>query len=261
MHPSIRLTPIDRKKIWSLYVQKKKSKVELGQIFRVSRQTIAKVIERAKHGEFYPRNSCNNRYKQAYYGIRRLSKIERGLGEKLKKQARRYEKSYPGEMMHMDNKRLQALPGSKTREYLFVAIDDYSRELYADILPDKSQWSSSKFLNDVLEECPYTTEVMYTDNGSEYKGTPHHAFVKMCAERRINQKFTRVARPQTNGKAERVIGTLLSMWHDKYTFESEEHRKRTLVQFVNFYNEEKEHKGIENLTPQQKLNLYFNQMC
>jgi len=82
-----------------------------------------------------------------------------------------------------------------------------------------------------------------------------------CAENRINQKFTRVARPQTNGKAERVIRSLLNMWHDKYIFKSEEHRKRTLVEFVNFYNTEKQHKGIENLTPHQKLSFYFNKMC
>lgn len=261
MHKSIRLTPIDRKKIWSLYVQKKMSKVKLGKMFGVTRQTIAKVIERARHGEFYPRHSCNNRYKQAFYGFRRLAKVEKRLEEKLKRQARRYNKSYPGEMVHMDNKRLNPLPGAKTREYLFVAIDDYSRELYAQILADKSQYSSAKFLNDVLEETPYTIEVVYTDNGSEYKGTPHHAFVKACAEKRINQQFTRVARPQTNGKAERVIRTLLNMWHDKYIFESEEQRTMELNKFVCFYNKKKIQKGIENLTPQEKLSIYFNQKC
>ena len=161
----------------------------------------------------------------------------------------------------MDNKRLKPLSGAKTREYLFVAIDAYSRELYAQILPDKSQYSSAKFLNDVLAETPYTVEVVYTDNGSEYKGTPHHAFVKACSAKRINQQFTRVARPQTNGKAERVIRTLLNMWHDKYLFESEEQRATELNKFVYFYNKEKLHKGIDNLTPQEKLSIYFKQKC
>lgn len=63
----------------------------------------------------------------------------RGL---LKKQAKRYNKSYPGEPVHLDTKRLPLLKGQKAadkRDYLFVAIDDFSRELYAAILPDKPQ--------------------------------------------------------------------------------------------------------------------------
>ena len=83
------------------------------------------------------------------------------------------------------------------REYLFVAIDDFSRELYAAILPDKTQTSAWTFLEQVLEECPYTIEVILTDNGKEYRGHPeHHAFMKLCRERGIEQRFTR------NGKAQ-----------------------------------------------------------
>ena len=58
--------------------------------------------------------------------------------------------------------------------YLFVAIDDYSRELYAAIPPDKTAASAGSFLGQVLEECAYTIETAYTDNGKEFQGNPEH---------------------------------------------------------------------------------------
>jgi hypothetical protein len=87
--------------------------------------------------------------------------VERSLELKKKAEARRYNKSYPGELVHFDCKRLKLLKGedrSFAREYLFVGIDDFSRERYAAILPDKTQGSAAAFLGQVLEECPYTIE-------------------------------------------------------------------------------------------------------
>ncbi|WP_232507557.1 hypothetical protein [Neisseria weixii] len=66
--------------------------------------------------------------------MKRLAKVEKAIEEKLKKQAKRYNKPYSGEMVHFDTKRLPLLQNQKAtepRDYLFVAIDDYSRELYA----------------------------------------------------------------------------------------------------------------------------------
>ena len=142
--------------------------------------------------------------------MKRLAKIEFSLESKKKLAARRYNKSYSGEMVHFDTKRLPLLKGeTKTlpRDYLFVGIDDFSRELYAAILPDKTQNSAATFLVQVIEECPYTIECAYSDNGTEYKGTPDHAFVALCKANSIDQKFTRAWRLQTNGKVERVIKT------------------------------------------------------
>jgi transposase InsO family protein len=109
----------------------------------------------------------------------------------------------------------------------------------------------------VIDECPYTIEYAYSDNGKEYKGTVHHSFVKTCIEYGIGQKFTRVNRPQTNGKAERVIRTLMEMWHQKETFSSRQTRRISLNRFINFYNVVKPHKGIDNMTPYEKLTGYF----
>ena len=265
VHKRIRLTPHDRKEIWRLYSEDKWRKINLAKHFRVSRPTIDKVLYRARKQEFTPRQSTNKRYLSPKYGIKRLAKVEQAVERKLKKRARRYNKTYPGEMLHFDTKRLPLLNGEgkqQLREYLFVAIDDFSRELYAGILPDKSQNSASCFLNQVVEECPYTIECAYSDNGTEYKGTDDHEFVRACKTNRIGQKFTKVKRPQTNGKAERVIRTLMEMWHENNKFESRKERKLQLERFINFYNTVKPHSGINNLTPYEKLvDYFFNNIC
>jgi len=109
-----------------------------------------------------------------------------------------------------------------------------------------------------LEECPYTIEQFYSDNGKEYRGDPtHHAFMKLCLENNIEQRFTRVKTPRTNGKAERVIRTIMELWHDKTRFCSPAHRKTELKRFINFYNGVKPHKEIDGLTPEEKLLQYF----
>ena len=93
-------------------------------------------------------------------------------------------------MLYGDTKRLPLLKGQSAfgrREYLFVAIDDFSRELYAAILPDKTQDSAKVFLEQVLEECPYTIEQYCTDNGKECRGDPKasrfHDFVPGSEDR------------------------------------------------------------------------------
>nr|WP_232462220.1 DDE-type integrase/transposase/recombinase [Neisseria chenwenguii] len=133
-----------------------------------------------------PQKSSNNRFKQAKYGIKRLAKVEREIEEKLKKKARRYNKSYPGEMVHFDTKRLPRLKKQTVAdpsEYLFVAIDDYSRELYAAILPDHTASSAAKFLlRDAIDRCPYTVGCAYSDNGVEYKGNGSLPFGAACRQ-------------------------------------------------------------------------------
>ncbi|WP_308905804.1 integrase core domain-containing protein, partial [Neisseria subflava] len=86
-----------------------------------------------------------------------------------------------------------------------------------------------------------------------------HAFSVARYENGIGQKFTRVARPQTNGKAERVIRTLMEMWHEKQLFDSPEHRRKELCRFVNFYNTVKPHRSLNGDTPFEVLQAYFSQ--
>ena len=263
IHRKTKLTPFHREEIWRLHHQEQVTVTYLSERFMVSRPTIYKVLKQGRSNLFVPLTSKNERYRTIKYGIKRLAKIEKSIEEKLKKQAKRFNKNYPGEMVHVDTKLLPLLKGelkSHAREYLFVGIDDFSRELYAGIYSDKSQFSSAKFLkNDILEQCPYTVECIYSDNGREYKRTLDHAFAATCIHYKINQKFSKPACPQTNGKAERVIRTLMEMWHNQEEFEDSNDRKSKLKRFINYYNTVKTHKGIDGLTPYEVLENYFNQ--
>jgi transposase InsO family protein len=261
VHKKTRLLPDQRKELADDYFKRKIRVCDLVRKYRVTAPTVYKILRRSRNNDHSIHKSVNKRFRCLEYGLKRLSKVERELEEKLKKQAKRYNKKYPGEMVHFDTKRLPLLKGETPkdqREYLFVAIDDYSRELYCAILPDKTQYSAEIFLKQVVDECPYTIEIAYSDNGLEYKGNPeHHAFVLLCQENKIEQRFTKVRCPQTNGKAERMIRTLMEMWHEKTVFNSRQHRKTELIRFTNWYNTVKPHKGINSQTPMEQLIHYF----
>ena len=93
-----------------------------------------------------------------------------------------------------------------------------------------------------------SVDCTYSDNGMEFKGTSDHAFVIACRQHGIGQKFTRINRPQTNAKAERVIRTLIDMWHSQISFKDSPDRRIQLVRFINFYNTVKPHKSLNNAT-------------
>jgi transposase InsO family protein len=261
IHKKTRLTPFQRKEIFSDRHVGKMRITDLCHKYCVTAPTIYKVLKRGRGNDFSVHKSTNVRYRVIEYGLKRLAKIEHRIEERLKKQALRYNKEYPGEMMHFDTKRLPLINGEKTtehREHLFVGIDDYSRELYAEILPNKTQESAAAFLTQVIDECPYTIEIAYSDNGTEYRGKDGiHAFMNVCKAHRIEQRHTKVRHPQTNGKAERVIKTLMEMWHTKTVFKNREHRKKELIRFVNYYNTVKSHAGIDDNTPLEQLIKYF----
>jgi transposase InsO family protein len=261
IHKGTRLTPIQRKQLADDFYLRHLRKSELKRKYLVSYPTVYKIIRNAKHNDYSIHKSINKRFRCLEYGLKRLAKIEKQIEERLKRQSRRYNKKYPGEMMHFDTKRLPLLKGETPRqnhEYLFIGIDDFSRELFAAILPDKTQYSSEKFLRQVLSECAYTVEQAYSDNGLEYRGDPKvHAFMKLCQENKIEQRFTKVKTPKTNGKAERAIRTIMDMWHKKYFFKSRQHRKIELIRFVNYYNTVKPHQGLNKMTPMEKLIEYF----
>jgi transposase InsO family protein len=261
MHKRTRLTPIQRQEIYYKFHKQKAKVSDLAIEYHVSRPSIYKILERGRKQDFSVHRSINHRYRCLKYGIKRLSKIEKKIEDRLKKQAKRYNKTYPGEMIHFDTKRLPLLEGEtrqSQREYLFVAIDDFSRELFTAILPDKTQYSAERFLEQVLEESAYTIEKAYSDNGKEFKGDPdHHAFMRLCIANKISQNFTRVRTPRTNGKAERVIRTLMEQWHNQTHFTSSAHRKNELKRFVNYYNSVKPHRSLDGVTPMEKLLEYF----
>ena len=132
IHKRTRLTFLDCQEIWRFYQIRLWKVAHLAERFQVSRPTIYDVLKRARLQEFKPRDSTNQRFKTLQYGLKRLTKVEQTIQERLKREAKRYNKSYAGELIHFDTKWLSLLKGQFTNEprgYLFVSIDDFSREL------------------------------------------------------------------------------------------------------------------------------------
>lgn len=258
MHKNSKLLPDQRKLIYECW-QAGEKVTHLSDRFDVSRQTVYIWLRRARLGEFINRLSINHRYKKVEYGLRKITKAEMKIKKRQEREANRYERHHPGELVHFDNAKLPAIKGdiNKKREHLHVSVDDHSRYLAADIFPDKTQWSSSIHLEETILAMPFDIQTVYSDNGKEYRGKPdEHQFMVTCKEYDIKQSFTKPRTPKTNGKAERVIRTLLEEWHNNHRFASREERKASLDEFVRFYNQERKHQGLNGLTPQERLDSY-----
>ena len=170
MHKNTKLLPYQRREAYRRWLDGD-SVADLARYYRVSRPTIYDVLKKARLGVFGNYSSMNQRYRKVYYGLKRLSQTERELGKKLAKREKRlirYEKDTPGELVHFDTKKLPLLSGEsiiQPREWLHVAIDDHSRLLVADILPDKTSYASAIFLEEVVMAMPMRIECTYSDNG------------------------------------------------------------------------------------------------
>lgn len=254
MHKNTKLLPYQRQEVYRRW--KNGDKVtDLAKQYKVSRKTLYEVFKKAKHGVFVNYSSKNMRYRTIEYGLRRLRKVEMKLTKKLGKRARRlnrYQKEYPGEMVHTDSSLLPRLRGeamATPREYLYVFIDDYSRWIFADILPDQTSWSASIVLDEALIMFPFQIECMYSDNGKEFKG----AFRAHCIREGIKQQYTRPYRPQTNGKAERVIKTIKQELLGRHSHLTREERRRHLYAFVRHYNQVRPHQSLDGRSPMKVL--------
>lgn len=263
MHKNTKLLPYQRRDIfrrWGMGT----SVTDLAREYHVTRQTIYDTLRDARLGIFHNRSSMNHRYRSIWWGLHRLSKTEERLkAAQIRREHRnkRYEKTIPGEMIHLDTKRLPLLIGEavvQPREYLFVAIDDYSRTLFADIFPDKTSYSAAIFLEEATQHFGFHVQCVYSDNGSEYKGKNGHALHDYCVKQEIDQRFTKVKHPWTNGKAERVIQTLMKEWHGRTRSNhiSRAHRRRHLYAYVDWYNQSRVHQSIQS-TPLQRLETYL----
>jgi transposase InsO family protein len=260
MHKNTKLLPYQRREAYRRWREGEPA-TDLVKHYGVSRKTLYEVFKKAKLGVFENYSSKNLRYRTLEYGLRRLAYAEKKTEKKLKKRERRlnrYQKSYPGEMVHTDSSLLPLLRGEAMvtpREYLYVFVDDYSRFLFADILPDQTSWSAAIALDEAMIMMPFDIEVMYSDNGKEFK----RAFRELCIKNNIKQQFTRPYRPQTNGKAERVIKTIKTELLKGQPHVTREERRRHLYAFVRHYNQVRQHQALGNVSPITYLEAYIAQ--
>ena len=175
----------------------------------------------------------------------------------------RYEREKPGELLHIDTKRLGCFDavghritrkrshGSRKQgfEHVFVATDDYTRLAYSEILPDEHGETACTFLSRAVSwfaRMDIKIERVMTDNGSPFRS---HAWRALCASLDIRHKRTRPYTPRTNGKVERLIQTLLREWAYRFTYESSAERKRWLQPYLHFYNYHRGHSSLGDNPP------------
>jgi transposase InsO family protein len=187
---------------------------------------------------------------------------------------RRYEHAAPGEMMHIDTKKLGRIerPGHRVTgdrrdgvegagwEFLFVAIDDHARIGFTDMYPDERTPNAIQFLQNAvtyLASLGVKVKRLLTDNGSAFRSRD---FAKACKGLGIKHSFTRPYRPQTNGKAERFIQSALREWAYPWTYQNSLHRTETLDAWIHHYNWHRPHQGIGGLTPMTRLKTSRNNL-
>jgi transposase InsO family protein len=185
----------------------------------------------------------------------------------------RYERERPGELLHVDSKRLnrfwhvgkRILADGRVRsrragwQYLHVAIDDHSRLAYAEILAGEDAEACAAFLERALawyREQAITVERVLTDNAFAYRS---RAWRLVCARHRVRRRFTRPYTPRTNGKAEALIKTLLREWCYRFAYPSSSHRARALPGYLRWYNQRRPHSSIGGRPPISRVSHLCSQ--
>ncbi len=182
--------------------------------------------------------------------------------------ANRYEHEAPGDLLHLDIKKLGRFerPGHRvtgdrqqnTRgagwEYVHIDIDDHSRVAFGTRYPDETGWSACYALLETVRLGVRFTRVL-TDNGACYRS---RAFRRLC--RRLGLKRTRPYRPRTNGKAERFIQTALREWAYARSYDSSEQRGRHLPAWLHQYNWHRPHASLDYHPPVSRLGLSVNNL-
>jgi transposase InsO family protein len=194
----------------------------------------------------------------------------------------RYERSRPGELIHVDVKKLGRIEGGAGKrwrdvpkrhynrtytdrdgyrrrtvgwDYVHVAVDDYSRLAYAEVLADEKAITAAGFLERATRyyrRHGITVERVLTDNGSAYRGVVHAIACRKLGIRHIR---SRPYRPQTNGKAERFIRTMLNGWAYAAIYRSSHERTRALDGWLWHYNHRRRHSALGHQPPASRTNL------
>jgi len=179
----------------------------------------------------------------------------------------RYQRERPGELIHVDIKKLgrigrvgHRIHGDRTTrvrgigwEFVHVAIDDASRLAYAEVLPNERSPSSTAFLRRSVawfQNRGVQVQAVMSDNGSCYVSNRFNATCKTLQLRHLR---TRPYRPCTNGKAERFIQTLLREWAYKRPYPTSIQRTDRLPRYLNHYNLRRPHAALNKRTPAQRL--------
>ena len=194
-------------------------------------------------------------------GLNRLKVLE------PKEPANSYEHARPGDLLHLDTKKLGRIRGighrisgqrnHRTRgigwEFAHVCIDDHSRVAYVEVLDDEKGSTAAGFLERAVRwfaELGVRTHRVLTDNGSCYVSKDFRA---SCEQLGVRHKRTRPYRPRTNGKAERLVQTLLREWAYAKPYRSSRGRTLALGHWLRYYNHVRPHGSLDCLPPMTRI--------
>lgn len=198
----------------------------------------------------------------ARLGLNRLSRLE------PPEPPNRYCRRHPGELIHIDVKKLGRFdrPGLTVKhrqagyyqsgagwEYCHVAVDDTSRLAYVEVLDDEKGLTCVGFLRRAVaffDAHGVEVQRVMTDNGAGYRSGVHAAVV---GELGIKHLRTRPYRPRTNGKAERFIQTLQVEWAYAATYQDHWHRRRVLLTWLEYYNCRRPHSALSHKPPVSRI--------
>jgi len=214
-----------------------------------------------------------------------LSQIGMGkLGRLGLEPAQRYERQVPGELIHIDVKKLgrihqgagHRVHGKRGRynpqrtdaegrvrktvgwEFVHIAIDDATRLAYVEVLSDEKALTAIAFLTRAVahyKSYGITVQQLITDNGGAYRSGVHAI---ACRALGIRHLRTRPYRPQTNGKAERFIRTMLGGWAYGAIYRDSAERTAALSGWIDFYNRRRPHGALSHKPPIARLNELNN---
>ncbi len=248
-HHSPRRTPTRReRRIIKVRVTRRWGPARIGFLLGIAPSTVHKVLHR--------------------YEVPRLADLDRATGRVI----RRYERDRPGELVHVDIKKLGNIPdggghkvlgrakGKRNRRrgmgytYLHNAVDDHSRLAYTELLNDERKDTAAGFWRRArafFAEAGITTiERVLTDNGSCYRSRD---FAAALAETAIAHKRTRPYRPQTNGKVERYNRTMLEEWAYAQPYRSDTARREAFPVWLHSYNHHRGHTALGAHPPASRV--------
>ena len=200
-------------------------------------------------------------------GLGRLSQLE------PKPPVQRYERERPGELVHIDSKKLgrirgvgHRIHGDRTRraravgwEFLHVCVDDHTRLAYAELHPDDTGDTVAAFFARALawyRKRGITVERVLSDNAKCYDSLAMRA---VCDSHQVARRFTRPYTPRTNGKVERLIQTMLRRWAYASSYRSSQQRESSLLPWLRHYNHERPHSALGMKSPLQRLREFHEQ--
>jgi len=309
MHKNARLTPLGRERVVKQVLEQGFTPAQASAEAGVSVRTVYKwlarhrdegcagLVDRCSRPQRL-RNALSDRQRQAIERLRRERRPYREIAKLVKapmgtvaRYARRkglnrlevldpkpapvrYEKDRPGELVHLDTKRLSRfwapghrVTGDRSRhsigagyQFLHVAIDDHARVAYCELYRDERGISAIRFLTRLVRyyrRLGVSVARIMTDNGSCYR---NKRFRRACARLGIKHSFTRPRRPQTNGKAERFIKTALHEWAYVRSYAHHRERAKELLPWLHRYNWHRPHASLDYHPPMRRLGLAMNNL-